>query len=99
MAAREDESQTIVGNRAHWLRLLVSAARLALGIEQAVQERLFVCSARFASHAIDGAAAGGGGEPGTRIGRDTAAGPGFERRGQGVLHDIFGEVEVADLAD
>src|ERR1700743_2892487 len=38
-------------------------------------------------------------QPGARTGRDAVAAPGRERRLEGVLHRVFGQGEVADLAD
>ena len=38
-------------------------------------------------------------EPGARIGRDAFARPLHERRGEGILHGVLGELKVAEQAD
>src|SRR5690606_30099858 len=51
------------------------------------------------ANAVDAFAASGCGDPGGRVGGYALARPVVERLGEGVLHRLLGEVEVAEDAD
>jgi hypothetical protein len=51
-----------------------------------------------AAQRIQGASAGGGGEPGTRVGGDAALGPAGEGSDEGVLDALLGNIEITGQA-
>ena len=91
MAAREDERETLVRDRAH----LVPVLRKPL---ESCQELGFLAVDAFAPDAIDRAVACGGDDPGARIPRAAVAGPALERRRECILDGVLGELEVPDGA-
>ncbi|MEA2358065.1 MAG: hypothetical protein QOI62_1325 [Solirubrobacteraceae bacterium] len=99
MAAREDQAQAVVGQRAGIVvvgRLLVVAVEL----HEPVQGREAVVQFALAAQAVDRPAPSGGGDPGARARRLAVARPGGERDGEGVLERVLGELEVAaEMAD
>jgi hypothetical protein len=96
MAAREDQAQAIVDDRA-----VVRHGRLSLGLEaQQFPEALGALAAgAAATEAIDRSAPGGDRQPRARTRRHTVARPADDRRGERVLDGFFGEVEVTHMAD
>ena len=93
VAAGEDEAQPFVRDRAlvHVLLggrdLLEPRQQLGLALEVLV-----------AADAVDGAVAGRGDDPGTRVVRHAVARPALERDGERVLHCVLRAVEVAERA-
>ena len=93
MAAREHEAEPLVGYR-----------RVALGLDRAPQRLelhgLALALARHppAAQPVDGAIARRADDPGTRVVWQAVARPALQRRGERVLDDLLGEVEVADAA-
>ena len=91
VAAGEDERQPVVGDRAHVVllgrQLLEACEQLGLLLEDAL-----------APDAVDRAVARRGDDPGSGIARHAVARPALERRGEGVLHRVLGELEVAEDA-
>ena len=53
---------------------------------------------RAPAHCVDGLEAGGGDEPRTGIVRDTDPRPGLQSGGEGLMHRLFGEIEIAEEA-
>jgi hypothetical protein len=91
VAAREDELEPLVRDR----RLVHLVLRGFLRVEQAGlrSERA------IAADAVDRAVAGGGLEPGARVGRRPVAGPALGGDRERFLGGLLGEVEVAEEAD
>src|SRR3954447_13493171 len=91
MAAGEDQPQAVV---VHWtLRL----GRLIAGMQQR-RLRLAVVARGLPSQAVDRAVARRGDDPARRAGRQPALGPASDGLGEGVLHRVLGDVEVAEDA-
>ena len=92
MAAGEDERQPLVGDRAHVLvlagELLEPCEQLGLAFERPL-----------APDPVDRPVARRRDDPGAGIARHAVHRPALERRGEGVLHSVLGEVEVAEDAD
>ena len=93
MAAREDETQSLVGDRAH-LFLLVGPKLLESG------EQLGLAGERpFAPDPIDRAVARRRDDPRAWIARGAVPRPTFERGRERVLNRVLRELEVTEDAD
>ena len=95
MTTREDQPQPIV------LDLVLAGG---LGIQRARVEPFGELSergskARAAPHAVDRLEAAGGHEPRARVARHAVARPLLDRRRKGIVHRLFGEIEIAEQAD
>ncbi len=99
MAAREDEPQAVVRDRA--LRPVFRVRRLSVLLERGelCELRPLLLEALSAAQAVDGLVAGGRNEPCPGVGRRSRARPLFEGGGEAVLHRLLGQVEVAKQAD
>ena len=87
VAAREDQAEAIVGlGRVTWQC-------------RPLQQRQLLGVAAIAAHKVDRAPAGGGHEPRPRVVGNALLRPSLERRDQTVLHDLLGNVEVAEDPD
>ena len=53
-------------------------------------------TARLAAQHIERLVASGGRDPAARVGRKPFLGPSTQRRGEGLLNGVFGELEVTD---
>ena len=90
MAAREDQAQPFVGNR---LVLLAGLDRLERGQQLGLApERL------LAANPVDRPVARGRQQPGTGVGGGAFARPPLDRGGEGLLHGVLGELDVAERA-
>ena len=91
MAAREDEREPLVGDRAHVVllgrQLLQPPDELGLPLEDLL-----------ATDPVDRAVAGSRDDPGSRSTRQSLARPALERGRERVLHGVLGELEVAEDA-
>jgi hypothetical protein len=100
MTAREDEPQPLVGHaRGHGL---LAVGLVILGEAQRRQRRelrLVVAARALVAEPIDGPVARHRDDPCQRVARDARVRPALQRRGERVLHGLFGEVPVADGAD
>jgi len=93
MAAREDEAQAFVGNRAHVVLLLGSKlleAREELGLAR---------QRPFAADAIDRTVPRGRDDPRSRVARGAVLRPPFERARERFLDSILGELKVPENTD
>ena len=96
MTAREDQPQPVIGDQA-----LLVRRRMLLGV-QARQLGEAVCPVRQRARAaqpVDRPPSRGGRDPRARVRRDPVARPRRHGGGEGVLHRVLGELEVADVAD
>ena len=90
MAAREDQAQPFVGNR---LVLLVGLDGLERGQQLGLApERL------LAANPVDRPVARGRQQPGAGVGGGAFARPPLDRGGEGLLHRVLGELDVAERA-
>ncbi len=92
MAAGEHQPQAVV---LEFLRSKFSHRKLPRNIEGKIQFRVTF----FAPRAIDQLAKGDRCNPRPRIPRNALARPCFERRGEGVLHGFFSQIEGAGPPD
>ena len=95
MAAGEDQSQTLVGDRAVVEVEFVHRRGRSIVLEQ---PRL-VLQRPLASDAVDGAVAPGGHQPGHRVLRRPLARPPLGGDRERLLGGLLGEVDVAEEAD
>ena len=70
----------------------------AVGVESMGGEMTFAAGC-FASEPVDGAVAGGRGDPAARVGRYPSLRPPLRRDGERFGHRVLGEVDVAEDAD
>ena len=96
MAAREDQAETVILDRA-----VVGAHVMLLGVDaHELGEAAGPLRQRpIAAQAIDRPPARRDGDPRARVGRHAVARPGGHGGGEGVLHRVLGELEVADVPD
>ena len=95
MTAREDQSETVVGDPAHVA--FISFERLELGEPR---ERVGPLGERaLASEAVDRAVASRRRDPRAGVPRHTATRPGAERLGERLLDGVLRQVEVAEDPD
>ena len=92
VAAGEDEPQPVVAHGS-----LLSRARPAAREQQRLG--LPCVPGGLPAQPVDGPATCGGDDPAGRAGRHTVSGPPLDGDGEGVLHGVLGEVDVAEGAD
>ena len=95
MAAREDQPQALIGDRAV-LRLLVGGG---VDARQLRQSRCAVGQRAVAPQAVDRAPAGRGHEPGGGARGDAVARPRRHGRRKRILKRVLRQLEIAQLAD
>ena len=95
VAAREDQRQALVGDRAHVLFLLVGRVSSASRASSA----RFVSSVRSRRSRSIARLRAVGDDPGARVRRDAVAGPALGGDRERLLDGVLGEVEVAERAD
>src|SRR5262245_1595053 len=93
MAAREDEAEPVVGDRAQVF--LGSGAQL---FEPSEKLRL-ACKRALPADSVDRAVARRRNDPCAGLARNALTGPPLQCRGEGVLHRVPGKLEVAEDAD
>ena len=102
MAAQEHQSQLIVRHdideAVEVVELGVVVAWQVVGFESEGRQ-VAVGAGRFASQPVDGAVAGGGGDPAAGVRRHTLCRPLLGGDGERVGHRVLGEVDVAEDAD
>ena len=89
VAAGEDQSQLVVAHRSRLLLRLV-------GVVQQQGLRVPGLAGGLAADPVDRAVAGGGDDPGARVGREHV--PALHRHRERVLHGLLGEPDVAEEA-
>jgi hypothetical protein len=94
MAAGEDQTQPVVLHGPYLLGrgLLVAATKHRDFTEQ-------LTASRLSAQPVDGAVAGGRGDPPARVGWQALARPPVKREGERLLDRIFGDIDVAEDAD
>ena len=95
MAGHEHDCQLIVDRRMHGIR----GPGAHVPGERALERGLVGVDEAVAADGVDRAVAGDLQQPRGGILRDTAVGPGLERRDQRVLHDFLRQVEVHRAED
>lgn len=96
MTARENELQTIVGDRG--VGFIGRAVRVVIDGRQNLKLGLICNRGLHAPQAVDGAPLGNSHQPGAGIGRHHVP-PLAQGFGHGVLVGVFGEIEVVKLFD
>jgi hypothetical protein len=91
VAAGEDEAEPFVAHRA------LLSGLVGRGEQQRL--RLARVPACLPAQPVQGSAAGGGDDPAGGAGRHTVSGPALDGHGEGVLHGVLSEVDVAEAAD
>ncbi len=91
VAAREDEGESLVGNRA---QLVLLCGKLL----QACEQLGFLAEDALAANPVDRPVAGRRDDPCTRLPWEAVASPALECDGECVLHRILGQLEVAENA-
>ena len=66
--------------------------------EQPVRFLMAILARGLAAHPVDGAIARRGDNPPGRAGRDSIRGPALHRDDEGVLHGLFREIDIAEVA-
>jgi hypothetical protein len=66
---------------------------------EALEDRRLLAQGALTAQAVDRPVAGDAGDPGTGVGGDAVPGPALQRGHEGLLHRLFGELEIADHAD
>ena len=96
MAAGEDQPQAVVPYRA-----VIVGCGMLVGIDPGeLGEALGAVGERaVATEAIDRAPARGDGDPRSGIRRDAVTRPRRDRRREGILHRVLGELKVTDVAN
>src|SRR5439155_3673653 len=92
MAAREDQREPLVRDRAHILLLVL--ARRQRG--EAGERLALTGQHALAAKPVDRLVPRGGDDPRARVRRDAVPGPPLECNGEGLLDGVLGEVEVAE---
>jgi hypothetical protein len=90
MTAGEDQAQAIVGHGVVLHRLVAGVQQRRLGVA--------ILPRRLAPQPIDGAVARGGDDPAGRARRQAARRPARHGRGEGILHRLLGDGDVAEHA-
>src|SRR4051794_21594562 len=100
MTAGEDQPETVV---LHGAVVVVAVVAIAVIRHLAGPQRRSLAElaglGRPAAQAVQGAVAGRGGEPRAGAARDAIARPALQRRGEGVLRTLLGEVPVTGHPD
>ena len=102
VAAGEDEPESVIGDHAMRLDLVGGRSPLdepRLGVGLGLQDGLLLGQDPCPPESVDGAAPGGGRDPGAGVVGDAIARPVLERRHERVLDRVLGQVEVAEDAD
>jgi hypothetical protein len=103
MAAREDQSQSIVGDRHVGVAPtgLVGLDAGELRLDRSVPREFLrlVPQSSATAQPVDGPIARRRRDPRARVVRDTADRPGLERRDERLLDGLLGQVEVAEDTD
>ena len=97
VAAREHQPQPVVGARSLVAR--PPAPRRRPGCHRTAASWSFDAPSCGAGDPVDGAVAGHRGEPGAGAARDAVAGPALQRRGEGILRALLGEIPVPGEPD
>ncbi len=104
MAAREDQPQPVVDDRAHPVgsvqgRVGVDRRQLLLDRDFTAEQLLLLGQHLAAPQPVDRPVPGGRRDPGAGVVRHAALRPRLERRDEGILDGLLGEVEVAEDPD
>jgi hypothetical protein len=101
VTAREDQAQSIVGDRHVVVRTGAGLDRRQIRLDRRIAGQLvgLVAKSPTAADPVDRPIPGGRRDPCTRICRDAAVGPDLECGDERVLDRLLGEVEVAEDAD
>jgi hypothetical protein len=104
MAAREDQPQPIVDDRAHRARTVqrgvrIDRRKLFLDRGFTAQQLLFLGQRPATAEAVNRPVASGRRDPRAGVVRDPPSRPRLERRDERLLDGFLGEVEVAEDAD
>ena len=92
VTAGEDEAEPVVFHVAHRLgRLVAFVEQRGLGVA--------VMAGCLTAQAVDGAVAGGGGDPAARVRRQPGRRPPLARNQERLLDHLFGDVDVAEETD
>jgi len=97
MAAGEDEAEAVVFD--FGFGRLCGGGGGEAGFDGGGEVLPGTAESGAAAENVNGFEAGGGDEPGTRVGGNAGARPGFESGGEGFVHGFFGEIEIAEKAD
>jgi hypothetical protein len=93
VAAREDEAEPVVGDRAHVLFLFGAE------LFEPREELRLACERALPADPVDRAVARRRDDPCSGLPRDAVSRPALERCRERVLHRVLGKVEVAEDAD
>jgi hypothetical protein len=94
VAAREDQCEALVGDRAHVVVLLVGGE-----LDETAELGPLRLQRPFAAEPVDRPVAGGGDDPRARARRDAVPRPALGGDDEGLLDGVLSEVEVAERAD
>jgi hypothetical protein len=100
MAAREHQAEPVVGDRVAGVRFERRPGVIDVLVLQHFSQPLRAKRVRTpAPEAVDGATTRRDRQPGAGVGRDAMAAPVGDRRDERILQRVFGQFEVAGVAD